>query len=77
MRTTQFLALSIGLLALAACKQSPQENAAENIEANAEMTAENIEANADMTADNIVANADNAAENVTDNAVDNNTVNAY
>ena len=52
MKTTTVLAIALGIGALAACKQSPQEQTADNIEANAENTADTIEANADNTADN-------------------------
>jgi hypothetical protein len=68
MKLTTTLAVAVGLAALAACKQSPQENAAENIEANAENVAENIEANAANLSENIQANAENASENVQANA---------
>ena len=56
MKTTTVLAIALGLGSLAACKQSPQEQTADNIEANAENTADTIEANADNTADNLQAN---------------------
>jgi hypothetical protein len=56
------LAVALGVGALAACNQSPREDAADNIEANAENVADNIEANADNAADNMEANADNAAD---------------
>jgi hypothetical protein len=68
MKLTTTLAVAVGLAALAACKQTPQENAADNVEANAENVAENIEANASNVAENIQANADNAADNVQANA---------
>jgi hypothetical protein len=68
MKLTTTLAVAVGLAALAACRQTPQENAAENIEANAENVAENIEANAANLSENIQANAENAAENVQANA---------
>src|SRR5690348_10386100 len=45
MKTTTVLAIALGIGALAACKQSPQEQTADNIEANAENTADTIEAN--------------------------------
>lgn len=61
MRLTTTLAIAIGLGTLAACAESPQEEAAE-------ATAENIMENAENTAENIMANADNAAENVMDTA---------
>ena len=65
MKTITVLAVALGLGSLAACNQSPQEEAADNIEANAEATADAIEANADdvpgVTTD---ANADAAADAV-------------
>ena len=61
MKITTTLAVAVGLLGLAACKQSPTENKADQIEANAENTATMIEANADNAAENIQANADNTA----------------
>ena len=57
-------AVALGVAALAACNQSPQEQAADNIEANAENTADTIEANAENTTDVMEANADNAADAV-------------
>ena len=64
MKITTTLAVAFGLAALAACKQSPQENVADNIEANAENTADNIEANGANVADNVNDNAQNAADAV-------------
>jgi hypothetical protein len=49
MKITTTLAVAVGLAALAACNQSPREDAADNIEANAEMTADNLEEVADET----------------------------
>lgn len=73
MKITTALAVALGVGALAACQQTAQENAADNIEANAENVAENIEANADAMAANIEANAENVAENVeSGNTVTNN-----
>src|SRR5688500_3449202 len=43
MKITTTLAVAIGLAGLAACNQSPREEAADNMEANAEMTADNLE----------------------------------
>ena len=57
MKTTTVLAIALGIGALAACKQSPNEQAADNIEANAENTADTIEANADAMTDNMEANS--------------------
>lgn len=78
MKTTTALVVAAGLAALAACNQSPQENAAENIEANADNVSENIEMNAENASENVQANAENAAENV-ENTADGNTAtnNAY
>jgi len=61
MKITTTIAVAIGLAALTACKQSPQENTADNIEANAENTADVIEANAANVTANIEANAENTA----------------
>lgn len=62
--TTAF-AVAAGVFALSACNQSPKEQAADNIEANAENTADAIEANAD-TVPGVTLNdtADNAADAV-------------
>jgi hypothetical protein len=54
------LAAAAGLVALAGCNNTPAEQAADNIEANAENMAENYE-----------AAADNAAMPATENALDN------
>ena len=64
MKTTTVLAIALGIGALAACKQSPQEQTADNIEANAENTADTIEANADNASENMQANAENSADAV-------------
>ena len=64
MKTTTVLAIALGIGALAACKQSPQENVADNIEANAENTADTIEANTSNASDNIQAAGENAADAV-------------
>jgi hypothetical protein len=66
MKITTTIAIAVGLAALTACKQSPQENTADNIEANAENTADTIEANADNMSANIQANAENTADAVRD-----------
>lgn len=63
MKTTTVLAIALGVGALSACNNTPSEQAADNIEANAEATADAIEANADdvpgMTMNDA---ADNAAD---------------
>ena len=51
MKTTTILAIALGLGSLAACNKSPQEQTADNIEANADNTADTMEANADNAAD--------------------------
>lgn len=65
MKLATTLAIALGATALTACNQSAQEQAADNIEANAENTADIIEENADaipgVTTD---ANADAAADAV-------------
>jgi len=73
-------AVALGAAALAACNQSPQEQAADNIEANAENTADTIEANsdsvpgvtlndaADNAADQVRAEGENAADAVRNGA---------
>lgn len=74
------LAIAVGLAALAACNKSPQENAADNIEANADNVADNITANAENVAENIQANAENQADairNSGDNAASNATTNSH
>jgi hypothetical protein len=57
-------AVALGVAALAACNQSPQEQAADNIEANTENTAGVIESNTENAADAVEANGQNAAEEV-------------
>lgn len=47
MNTLKLTMLAAGLAALAACNNTPQEQAADNIEVNAEMTADNLEEAAD------------------------------
>jgi hypothetical protein len=58
------MAVAFGVAALAACNQSPKEEAADNIEANAENVADTIEANADNATDVMEANAQNTADEV-------------
>ena len=74
------IAVAFGAAALAACNQSPQEQAADNIEANAEVVADNLEDAADATgneavednledaADAVEANGEAAADAVRDGA---------
>jgi hypothetical protein len=65
MKITTTLAVAFGLAALTACnKQSPQENAADNIEANTENAADNLEAAGANAADNVNDTAQNAADAV-------------
>jgi hypothetical protein len=59
------IAVAFGAAALAACNQSPQEQAADNIEANAEIVADNLEDAADATSNEAVEdNLENAADAV-------------
>jgi len=62
MKITTTLAVAVGLAALAGCNQTPKEDVADNIEANAEMAADNMEANADAVAENVEATAENVAD---------------
>jgi hypothetical protein len=58
-------AVALGAAALAACNQSPQEEAADNIEANAEIVADNLEEAADdATTEGAEDNLENAADAV-------------
>ena len=57
-------AVAVGVLALSACNQSPQEQAADNIEANAENTADIIESNTENASEAVEENGQNAAEAV-------------
>jgi hypothetical protein len=74
------IAVAFGAAALAACNQSPQEQAADNIEANAEVVADNLEEAADDAttkgaednledaADAVEANGEAAADAVREGA---------
>lgn len=62
MKKLLLLATAPGLIALAACNNSPREQAADNIEANADAMADNME---DM-ADNSTGAMANAMENQAD-----------
>ena len=58
-------AMAAGLVSLAACNSSPREQAADNIEANAEAIADNLEEAADnASSDATEANLENAADSV-------------
>lgn len=87
MKKLTALAVAAGLVALTACNNSPREEAAENIEANAEMAADNLEEAADNAttegaeeslenqADATREAGDRAAEDLTTNDADTNTAN--
>jgi hypothetical protein len=62
MKISRILIIALGIGGLAACNQSPQENRADQIEANAENTADVIEANTENVADALEANAGTAAD---------------
>jgi outer membrane PBP1 activator LpoA protein len=73
MKLTSTLAIALALGALTACNKSPNEQAADNIEANADNTADMMEANVDNAADMMQANTENAADavrNAGDNTAD-------
>ena len=61
-------AVAAGLLALAACNNTPAEQAADNIEENGEAAAENITDTAENVAENITDAAENKADAVEDAA---------
>ncbi len=67
-RISTAFAVALGAAALAACNQSAQEQAAENIEANADMTIENVEANAENMIENIETTTENVTSNIEANA---------
>jgi hypothetical protein len=87
MKIISTVAMSFALCALAACNNAPQEDAAENIEANAEIVADNLEEAADnATTEGGEASLENqaeatrdaganAAEDLTTNDADTNTAN--
>lgn len=57
--------VAAGLMSLAACNSSPREEAADNIEANAEAVADNLEEAADnASTDAAEDNLESAADNV-------------
>lgn len=59
------VSLAAGLMSLAACNSSPREQAADNIEANAEAVADNLEDMADnATTSGAEASLENSADNV-------------
>jgi hypothetical protein len=63
MKKVMILGLAAGLMPLAACNSSPREQAADNIEANAEAAADNLE----EAADNATTEAgEDAIENAAD-----------
>jgi hypothetical protein len=62
MKTITILAIALGLGSLTACNKSPQEQAADNYEANVDNSADQMEANVDNSADQMTANADNASD---------------
>ena len=64
MKIATVFMIALGVAALGACNKNPQEQTADNIEANAENTADTIEANADTSAENMQANAENTADAV-------------
>ncbi len=63
MKKMTILAAAAGLLALSACNNTPQEQAADNIESNTEAMADNLEDMADVAG---TENAEDALENQAD-----------
>lgn len=63
MKKMMTIALAAGLASLAACNNTPRENAADNIEANAEAVADNLE---DMADTANTEGAEDAMENQAD-----------
>lgn len=79
-------AVAIGVLSLGACNNTPREQAADNIEANAEAMADNMEDTADAmsgnaadamnnTADQVRATGENQAEDMRTHDADTNLAN--
>jgi hypothetical protein len=68
MKLTTTLTIALGLGALAACNKGPQENNAENIEANYDNTAGAMEENVGNTMEANTENAANAIGNEGENA---------
>src|SRR5690242_7662502 len=68
MKTTTVLAIALGLGSLAACNKSPQQEAADNYEANVDNAADQMEANVGNAADAMTANAENASDAMKDTA---------
>jgi hypothetical protein len=62
------LAMAACLGALGACKKNPQEQAADNYEANVDANADNMVAGTENAADNMTATTDNAADAMKDAA---------
>lgn len=87
MKMITALAVAAGISALAACNESPREEAAENIEMNGENVADNLEEAADNAtteagedslenqADAVRDNADAAADDLRTNDADTNVAN--
>jgi hypothetical protein len=65
MKALHVLSLTVGLIALSACRESPREEAAENVEANADAIAENLEDAADAAPnEEVEANLENEADQI-------------
>ena len=64
MKTTTIVAMALVIGALGACKKSPNEQAAQNIESNYSNVAENVEASTSNAAEAIQSNAENASSEV-------------
>ena len=62
MKKTTILAIALGLGSLAACNKSPQQQAADNYEANADNAADAMKSAADNKSDAMKNAADNKAD---------------
>ena len=62
MNSTKIFAVALGIAALGACNKNPQQQAADNYEANVANAADTMEANVDNAADQMTANVDNASD---------------
>ena len=65
MRIITVLAIALGVSALGACNKSPQQEAADNYEANADNAADAMKAAADNKSDAMKNAADNKADAMT------------
>jgi len=58
--------IGAGIVALAACNNTPAENAADNLVENTEAVTDNMMDNTEAVTDNMMANAEATADNMVD-----------